>query len=189
MATMISPSFEAEPGKPISSEEMDSIERVFVDMIKLQSSQRVRNMIVLKASAFGEYDTLLALNNNQNAILSFVESDMTLNEFKSKLDKNGIQYTEEELNAFLTNILQLKDSQVIPHLYWYHYMHAFFLEDAKNQDPIVRQFQTLSNTQKGFARSYYDRIMRITQEIENHALLGVIDAEQSTIQSGIASLN
>jgi hypothetical protein len=31
--------------------------------------------------------------------------------------------------------------------------------------------------------------MRLAQEIDNHVLLGVIDAEQSTIQSGIASLN
>jgi hypothetical protein len=59
---------------------MDGIESVFHDMIKLQSKQSIRNMIVIKASAFCEYETLLALNKDQTALLAFVDSDLTLSE-------------------------------------------------------------------------------------------------------------
>ena len=49
---------------------MDGIESVFHDMIKLQSKQSIRNMIVIKASAFCEYETLLALNTSRQSLIS-----------------------------------------------------------------------------------------------------------------------
>ena len=81
---MISPSFEAEKGSVISSEvnyltqDMDRIFQIYMDMILLQAKNKKRNMLVIKASSFCEYDTMTKMNIDQQRIEDFLTDDMPL---------------------------------------------------------------------------------------------------------------
>lgn len=109
------------------------------------------------------------------------------------LNKLGYQVNEQELRAFLKDILRKETSQkalaeiTVTKLEWRIYVHALYIENAQNSNPVIRKLVNLAPDDITKLMNYVKRLEKIMTAAEKTETLILFDAEQTYVQDAIDS--